>query len=48
LALWLINPFAIKKLLSTFGLTEKSLGEKKKSEDKNGDAEKFIDEPKEQ
>jgi hypothetical protein len=36
LSIWLINPLAVKKLLSTFGLSEKSL-DKKKIEDKNRD-----------
>ena len=29
LSLWHLNPFAIKKLLSTFGLTEESFNRKK-------------------
>lgn len=34
LGLWLISPLAIKKLLVTFGLSEKVLDKKRKTEDK--------------
>ena len=34
LGLWLINPLAIRKLLVTFGLSEKALDKTRKIEDK--------------
>lgn len=37
LGMWLLNPFAIEKLLSTFGLTEKSLEKKKKRKSENAE-----------
>jgi len=33
---WLYNPIAVKRLLWTFGLTERSLNKKRETEDKEG------------